>query len=256
MVVGALCDCCSPGSRLCCRLFLPLVRVGVSVGNQVGLFFFAYSLCNAGVSVAKLYAATVCLVESVLPWWAQSWGQFAYNSVLILCVLHLHCGHGCPYAVATVPAGFAAFVCGVVHGFVSIVLGILYLLLGFFCSANRFKYIWHSVAYWAYIVIAGCDGSSSMFSLGLRDPGQWEVGVLVALVLWGLLKLAGDVEEKSKIVIFSPSHFLAMHKDGEGVAAYILILLLKCFVGLACGLIEFLEARRQSQVVQIGEGNV
>ena len=219
-MVAALAVACVAG-------VLPLVWVGVSVGNQVGLFFVAYSFCNAGVSGAKLCTAAVFCWESVLAWWALSWGQFAYDSVLILCVLRLHCGRGCPCALATVPACFAAFVCGVVHGIVSIVLGIVYLLLGFFCSANRFKFIWHSVAYLAYIFVAGCDSISSMFSLGLMNHGQWQVGVFVALVLLGWMKLAGDVEEKSKIVIFSPSHFLAMHKDGGGVAAYILMWLFK-----------------------------
>lgn len=119
---------------------------------------------------------------------------------------------------------------GVVYFFVRVVWGALsgalYLTLGFFCSANRFLFIWHTFAYWAYLMVGSAtflwyyffSGSTGVFNpmLGMQK-GFALMGLLGILLAW--IKLCGDVEKDSKIIIFSLSHFEDMTIDGMSLTA-------------------------------------
>lgn len=95
---------------------------------------------------------------------------------------------------------------------------ILAIWLGLFLSGRRFKFVWHTISYWFYLAVA----ATQIAFWRLRSDSQQTVlvGLLLVAVLLNLtgwVKLAGDIEEKSKIVVFSFAHLAAMHEDGQGV---------------------------------------
>ena len=112
---------------------------------------------------------------------------------------------------------------------------ILIMIVGLFLSGRRFKFLWHCIAYWCYLLVAAGVGTYAFlygpsWAAGGGSSGSvYVIAVLIAVgvVLVGFVELAGDIEEKSQIVIiFSLRHLNFMYEDGRGL----MIGILSCFV--------------------------
>lgn len=232
---------------------LPRVWADLSVGAYMGSFFATAAVSNALISCFELGTAAEFVVKPMVAWWVMSWGDFLANSFVVdFCVLH-YCGCSCwAQPLARAFHYIVAFVCGPLHGAFIFVRRVLHLSLGFFCSANRCSFIWHSIAYWSYIIVGLANGMWYIFSSNPSDPQKAVMILIVALVLLGWIKLAGDIEEKSKIVIFSERHISAMFRDGRGLASRIIFKLFKLFVGLFYGVIGlvvgWIQSRRYHEI--------
>jgi hypothetical protein len=187
----------------------------VSVAVTLCSFFGAAAFSNACISVLELWKVFIFVLSPIKSWWLKEWGQNALGRWA--CV--------------------GAVVAGIVHAIWLLICAFVFIPIGFLLSARKLKYMWHAVAYWAYIVTACLNGVWYVYSEHLSEGATAVVVLIMAVVLLGWVRLAGDIEEKCNIIILSPSHIMAMHKDGHGLLCFFSFCFLKFVAGLCLGLI-------------------
>jgi len=87
--------------------------------------------------------------------------------------------------------------------------------IGSILVSGDFVYTWHIVAFWAYPILAVLQAwNSKAWKTPLTMFVAW-------IVMAGWIKLNGDIEEKSKITVFSYKYFRACYFKGNVALGWI-----------------------------------